>query len=144
MDVRAGSPRPDIGTAETLRQTLRRAKTVAVPGGTKSRFTEILSRLGISGEIEVKSTGRGAQSVAMVARGDAQLSIQPVSEILHVPGVELVGPLPKELEYREVYAAAIIAGSKQANAARRLIAFLSAERATAAIRKSGMEPSRRR
>ncbi len=103
------APGPDIGTAETLRQTLRRAKTVAV-----------------------------------VARGDAQLSIQPVSEILHVPGVELLGPLPKELEYREVYAAAIIAGSKQAEAARRLIAFLSAERATAAIRKSGMEPSRRR
>ncbi len=109
MDVRAGSPGPDIGTAETLRQTLRRAKTVAV-----------------------------------VARGDAQLSIQPVSEILHVPGVELLGPLPKELEYREVYAAAIIAGSKQAEATRRLIAFLSSERATEAIRKSGMEPSRRR
>ena len=141
--VRAGSPKPDISTAETLRQTLRRAKTVAVPGPTASRFTEILNRLGISGEIEVKSTGRGAESVAMVARGDAQLSIQPVSEILHVPGVELAGPLPAELEYREVYAAAIIAGSKQAEAATRLIAFLSSEPATAAIKRSGMEPSRR-
>lgn len=144
VSVRAGSPRPDLSTVEALRQTLRRAKTVAVPGGTAVRFTEVLNRLGISGEIEVKSTGRGAESVAMVARGDAQLSVQPVSEILHVPGVELAGPLPKEFEYREVFAAAFIAGSKQADAARRLITFLSSETATAAIRKSGMEPSRRR
>jgi len=69
--VRAGSPRPDIGTAETLRQALRRAKTVAVPGGTAAWFTKVLNRLGISGEIEVKSTGRRAESVAMVARGEA-------------------------------------------------------------------------
>lgn len=144
MAVRTGSPKPDISTLEALRQTLRRAKTIAVPGGAAVRVAEVLNRFGISGEIEVKSTGRGAESVAMVARGDAQLSIQPVSEILHVPGVELAGTLPTELHYKEEYAAAIIAGSKQTEAAQRLIAFLSSEAATVAIRKSGMEPSRRR
>jgi molybdate transport system substrate-binding protein len=144
MAVPSGSPKPDISTVETLRQTLRRAKIVAVPGSTASGFTEILRRLGISDEIEIKVPGRGAESVAMVARGDAQLSIQPVSEILHMPGVDLAGTLPMELQHRNPYAAAIIAGSKQAEASRRLIAFLSSESATAAIKRSGMEPSERR
>ena len=143
MAVRTGSPKPDISTVAALKQTLLRAKTVAVPGSTASRFTEVLHRLGIASEIEVKIQGRGTESVAMVARGNAQLSIQPVSEILHMPGVELAGTLPTELQYRAVFAAAIIAGSKQAEASRRLIAFFSSERATAAIKRSGMEPSRR-
>jgi len=142
--VRTGVSKPDISTVETLRQTLLRAKTVAVPGSTAARFTEVLHRLGISSEIEVKIPGRGTESVAMVARGDAQLSIQPVSAILHMPGVELAGTLPAELQYKEVYAAAIIAGSKQTEASRRLISFLSSEPTAAAIKKSGMEPSRRR
>jgi len=142
--VRTGIPRPDISTVDTLRQTLLRAKTVAVPVSTASRFTEILHQLGISSEIEVKIPGRGTESVAMVARGDAQFSIQPVSEILHMPGVELAGTIPTELQYKEVFAAAIMAGSKQAETSKRLIAFLSSERTTAAIKKSGMEPSRPR
>ena len=80
----------------------------------------------------------------MVARGTVQLSIQPVSEILHMPGVELAGTLPMELQRRTVYAAVIVVGSKQAEASSRLIAFLSSDAATASINRSGMEPSRRR
>jgi molybdate transport system substrate-binding protein len=80
----------------------------------------------------------------MVARGDAELAIQPVSEILHMPGVELVGPIPQDLHQVAVYAAAIVAGSKEPEASRRLIAYLSSDDASAAIKKSGMEPSRRR
>ena len=142
--VRSGTPRPDFTTVETFRQMLLRAKTVAVPGSTASRFTEIVKKLGISSQIELKIPGRGTESVAMVARGDAQLSIQPVSEILHMPGVELAGTIPTDLQYREVFVAAIIAGSKQAEASQRLIAFLSSEHTAATIKKSGMEPSRQR
>src|SRR5262245_36551194 len=94
-------------------------------------------------EIEVKIPSRGTESVAMVARGDAEVAIQPVSEILHMPGVELVGPIPTDLQHIAVYAAAIVEGSQQREPASRLIAFLSSEVATAAIKKSGMEPSRR-
>ena len=119
-----------------------RAKTVAVPGSAAAGFAKVLRRLGITTEIEVKIPSRGTESVAMVARGGAQLSIQPVSEILHMPGVEFGGTLPAELQHRSVYAAAIVVGSKQAEGARRLIAFLSSEAAAAAIRSSGMEPSR--
>ena len=142
--IRAGSPKPDMSTVDAFRQTLLRAKTVAAPGSAASGFAEVLRRLGISAEIEVKVPSRGTESIAMVARGAVQLSIQPVSEILHMPGVELVGTLPAELQHRAVYAAAIVAGSKQAEASRRLIAFLASDAATAAIQRSGMEPSRRR
>ncbi len=141
--IRAGSPKPDIRTVDAFRQTVLRAKTVAVPGSAAAGFAEILRRLGITAEIDVKIPGRGTESVAMVARGEAQLSVQPVSEILHMPGVEFGGTLPTELQHRTVYAAAMVAGTKQTEAARKLIAFLSSEAATAAIRNSGMEPSRR-
>jgi molybdate transport system substrate-binding protein len=142
--VRAGSPKPDITTVDALKRTLLRAKTIATPGSSSARTAEILRRLGISGEIEVKIPTRGAESVAMVARGNVLLAIQPVSEILHVPGVELAGTIPEELQYKAVFAAAIVAGSKQLAASRRLIEFLASDRATAAIKRSGMEPSRRR
>ena len=75
--VRAGGPRPDISTVDAFRQTLRRAKTIAVPGSSASTITDVLSRLGISNEIAVKSPTRGTESIAMVARGDAELAIQP-------------------------------------------------------------------
>jgi molybdate transport system substrate-binding protein len=142
--VRAGGSRPDISTVDAFRQTLLRAKTIAVPGSSTSTITDVLSRLGISNEVAVKIPTRGTESVAMVARGDAELAIQPVSEILHMPGVEFAGPIPTDLQHVSVYAAAIVAGSKELEASRRLIAFLSSDDATAAIRKSGMEPSKRR
>ena len=142
--VRAGGPKPDISTVDAFRQTLLRAKTIAVPGSGTSVITDILLRLGISNEIEVKIPSRGTESVAMVARGDAELAIQPVNEILNMPGVELVGTIPTVLQHIAVYAAAIVAGSKEPEASRRLIAFLSSDSATAAIKMSGMEPPRRR
>ena len=141
--VRVGSPRPDIGTVEAVKQTLLAAKTVAVPGSSAAGFTQLLQRLGIAGRLEVKIPGRGTESVGMVARGEAMLSIQPVSEILNMPGVELGGTLPAELQHRSVYAGAIMSGSNQTEPARRLIAFLASDAAAAAIRRSGMQPSGR-
>ena len=141
--VRAGSTKPDVSTVDALKQVLLGARTVAVPGSFASRFTELLRELGVSSRIEVKVLTRGTESVAMVARGDVPISIQPVSEILNMPGVELASAIPTELRYDIVFAAAIVAGSKQQQASGRLIAFLAADAARAAIKKSGMEPSRR-
>jgi molybdate transport system substrate-binding protein len=80
---------------------------------------------------------------ALLAAGDAAVAIQPVSELLSAPGVELVGPIPAELQFESVYSAAIVAGSTDMEASRRLIAFRSSARAAAATTKSGMVPSRR-
>jgi molybdate transport system substrate-binding protein len=142
--VRAGGPKPDVSTVKAFRQTLLRAKTIAVPSSGASRVNDILSRLGISNAITVEIPARGTESITMVARGDAELAIQPVSEILHMPGVESAGPIPTDLQDVAVYSAAVVAGSKEPEASRRLIEFLASDGATAAIKKSGMEPSKRR
>jgi len=141
--VRAGAPKPDISTVEAFRQTLLRAKTIAAPGSAAAMITNVLSRLGISAEVAVRIPSRGTESVAMVSRGDVVLALQPVSEILNVPGVEFAGTIPTDLQHVTVYAAAIVVGSKEPAASKRLIAFLSSDGAAAAIRKSGMEPSPR-
>jgi molybdate transport system substrate-binding protein len=143
MAVRAGQAKPDISTVDAFRQALLGAKVVATSGSNTSLVGDILPRLGIADLITVK-VGRYTDSIAMVARGDAALVILPVSEILGMPGVEFVGTIPTQLQLPSVYAAAIVAGSKERDTAQRLIAFLFSERATAAIKRSGMEPSQRR
>jgi molybdate transport system substrate-binding protein len=142
--VRAGAPKPDISTVEAFKQSLLRAKRIASPGSSTATITDVLSRLGISRDVTVTIPSRGTESVAMVARGQAALSIQPVSEILNMPGVELAGTIPTELQHVSVYAAAIVAGTKESESSKRLIVFLSSDGVTAAIKKSGMEPSPRR
>jgi molybdate transport system substrate-binding protein len=79
----------------------------------------------------------------MVAAGDAELVVQPVSEILPMPGVDFVGPLPAEVQYISVFSAAVVTGSKEQEASRRLIAFLASAKASAAIKQAGMDPAKR-
>jgi molybdate transport system substrate-binding protein len=81
---------------------------------------------------------------AAVGRGEAEVGLQQVSEVLAVPGVDFVGTIPAEVQYVTTFAAAVVMGSKEIDASKRLIAFLSSEGATGAIKKSGMEPSRLR
>jgi molybdate transport system substrate-binding protein len=144
--VRAGAPKPDISTVEAFKRTLVTAKSVAIPTSTTGVYLtrDLFPKLGIGNAVVVRSTSRGAASVALVAGGDAQLSIQPVSEILHMPGVEFAGLIPKEIQFVSVFSAAVVAGSKQTEVPQRLIAFLASEKARAAIIKSGMEPLGRR
>jgi molybdate transport system substrate-binding protein len=139
--VRAGAPRPDISTVESFKQTLLRAKSVTFTSSTSGVYlmTTLFPRLGIADEMAKKSTTSG---VAAVARGDAEIAVQPVSELLPVPGVDFVGTIPAEVQKVNVYAAAVVTGSKEVEASKRLIAFLSSESATAAIKKSGMERPR--
>ena len=143
LAVRAGAPKPDISTVDAFRQTLLRAKSVTFDSSTTGIYltTKLFPRLGIADEMAKKSTATGATAVAS---GDAEIAVQPVSEILPVRGVDLVGTIPAEVQYVAVFAAAVVAGSKETEAARRLIAFLTSEGATAAIKKSGMEPAKRR
>ena len=143
MIVRAGAPKPDISTVEALKQTLLRAKSVAMSSSTSGVYltTTLFPRLGIANEMAGKSTTSGA---AAVGRGEAEIGLQQVSELLPVPGVDFVGTIPAEVQYVTVYAAAVVTGSKEIEASKRLIAFLASEGAVAAIKKSGMEPSRPR
>ena len=137
--VRAGSPSRDVSTADALRQTLGLARVVAVSASGAGSVAALLSRLGIADSVTVKVGARYTDANLMVARGDAEIGIQPVSEILHMPGVDLGGTIPSSVQRATVYAAAIVAGSMHVEEAKRLIAFLSSDIATAAIKKSGME-----
>jgi len=143
MSVRAGAPKPDISTVDAFKKTLLRANSVTFPSSTTGIYmtTKLFPRLGIANEMARKVTTTG---VAAVAKGDAEIAIQPMSELLHVAGVDFVGTIPAEIQYVSVFAAARVAGSKEPEASQRLIAFLASENATMAIRKSGMEPLRSR
>jgi molybdate transport system substrate-binding protein len=142
--VRTGAPKPDISTVDAFRQTLLNAKSIVVPGSTTGIYltTTLFPRLGVDSKA-VKVTARGGESASMVAAGDAQLVVQPVSELLPMPGIDFVGPIPAEVQYISVFSAAVVTGSKEVEASKRLIAFLASEKAFGAIKQAGMEPAMR-
>ena len=140
--VRAGAPKPDVSTVEALKKALLRARTVAVPSSTSGIFLmeEIFPRLGIADKIDIKATPRGTGAAAMVASGEVDIGLLPVSEIVHAKDVDLAGVIAEEIQLHQIFAAAVVSGSKEAEAAKQLIAFLSSARAAATIQRGGMEP----
>ena len=140
--VRAGSAKPDLRTVEAVKQALLNAKLVAVPASTSGIWltTVLFPRLGIAQKINVKVTPRGAGATAMVSAGEADLAVLPVSEVLHAAGVELAGVFPREIQFIQTFSAAVVAGSNEAQAGKRLIEFLSTTRASDTIKGAGLEP----
>ena len=139
LSVRAGAPKPDISTVEAFKRTMLAAKSVTFPGSTTGIYlaTKLFPQLGIAKEMTAKTTSTG---VAAVAKGDAEIAVQPVSELLHVPGTDFVGTIPAQIQYVSVFSAAMVKEPKQAKASKELLAFLKSEKAKAAIKKTGMEP----
>jgi molybdate transport system substrate-binding protein len=140
--VRAGAPKPDVRSVDDFKQAVLKARMVAVPSSTSGIFLieEIFPRLGIAGRVNVKATPRGSGAAAMVASGEADVGLLPVSEIAHAPGVELAGVIAEEIQLNQTFSAAIAAASKETAAAKRLIAFLTSASAAQTIRRFGMEP----
>jgi molybdate transport system substrate-binding protein len=139
LAVRAGAAKPDMHNVEAFKQTLLHARSVALDSSTTGIYmtTKLYPQLGIADEMARKTTMSGPTAVA---NGEAEINIQPISEQLPVKGIELLGKIPEEVQYAAVFSAALVSGSKEADAARRLIAFLTSESAKAAIRSSGMDP----
>jgi molybdate transport system substrate-binding protein len=140
--VRSGTPKPDVTTVDAFKQILLQARIVAVPASTSGIWlTEnLFPRLGIAEQIEVKKTPRGSDAAALVAAGGAVVAVMPDSEIMVAPGVMFAGSLAAEIQFMQVFSAAVVAGSAQIEGAKRLIAFLASALAAKAIRNSGMEP----
>ena len=140
--VRAGTPKPDVSTVEAFKQVLLKAKTVAIPGSTSGIWltTDLFPRLGIAEKINVEMTPRGTDATGMVAAGRADLAVMPVSEIVHAPGVEFAGSIAADIQFVQVFSAAVVAGSGEVEGSKRLIEFLASAPASEAISKSGMEP----
>jgi molybdate transport system substrate-binding protein len=141
VSVRTGAARPDISTVEAFKRTLLNAKSITFPGSTTGIWmtTKLFPQLGIVKQLEGKITNTGA---AAVEKGDAEIAIQPVSELLHVPGTDYVGTMPAEIQYISVFSGAIVSGTKESELAKRFLAFLRSESVMNAIQRSGMDPPR--
>jgi molybdate transport system substrate-binding protein len=141
--VLAGAPKPDIGSVEALKRALLRARSVAYTqeGASGMHFSGVIERLGIANEVKAKAVRQPGGLVGeLVAAGKAEIAIQQIPELLAVPGIELVGPLPAEIQLVTVSSAGIFAGSREAEAAQRFIEFLVTPAAVRVIRAKGLEP----
>jgi molybdate transport system substrate-binding protein len=142
--VRTGAPKPDISSVEAFKRALEGAKSIAYSDSASGVYIEtvLYPKLGISEAIKAKSKMIPAEPVGeVVARGDAELGFQQTSELMPVQGIDIVGPLPAEIQKVTMFSTGIATGAKEPEAAAALIKFLSAPTAADAIRKSGMEPA---
>jgi molybdate transport system substrate-binding protein len=140
--VRSGQPKPDISTVEAFKTALVNAKSIAYSDSASGVYiqTVVYKRLDVSDAVKAKSRMIPADPVGeIVARGDAELGFQQMSELMPVKGIDLIGPIPAEIQKVTVFSAAIAANAKEPEAAAALIKFLSAPAAAPVIKKSGME-----
>ncbi|HEY7387290.1 MAG TPA: substrate-binding domain-containing protein [Bryobacteraceae bacterium] len=143
MAVRAGAPKPDISSLDALKRTLLEAKSIAYSSSVSGAYlsTELFQRLGIADQVRIKSQRIERERVgAVVARGEAEIGFQQVSELLPIQGIDYVGPLPAGAQRVTVFSAGVVAGTKDLNAARAFIKFLATADAARVIAKSGLEP----
>jgi molybdate transport system substrate-binding protein len=142
--VRRGARKPDIATPEALKQALLAAKSVAhsKSGMSGIYFPTVLARLGIAEAMKSKIVipEPGTPVGDVVAKGDAEIGVQQISELLPVAGVEIVGPLPGELQKITVFSAGVLAAAKEPDAAKALVAFVAAE-ARPLLKPKGLEPA---
>jgi molybdate transport system substrate-binding protein len=143
MAVRAGAPKPDIASVDAFRQTLLAAKSIAYSDSASGVYiaTDLMKKLGIADQVKGKSTMVPAEPVGrVVARGEAEIGFQPISALQPVPGIEIVGPLPPEVQKPTIYSAGIATKAREPDAAKALIAFLVSPAAGAEVTRSGMQP----
>jgi molybdate transport system substrate-binding protein len=144
LAVRAGKPKPDIGSVEALKRALLAARSVAYTqeGASGMHFSGVIERMGIAEQVKAKAVRQpGGLIGELVAAGKAEIAIQQIPELMAVPGIELVGPLPAENQLVTVSAAGVFAGSQQAQAAQSFIDFLSTPAAMRVMQAKGLEPA---
>jgi molybdate transport system substrate-binding protein len=145
--VKEGAPLPDISSIEAFKRLLLAAKSVAqvdpASGGTSGIYLAgLYQRLGIADQIKPKLVFvHGGSSAALVVKGEAEIAIQQISEIIAVPGVTFAGPLPTEIQSTTTYSAALGAHAKEREAANALIALLRGPQAAPLLRAKGMKPA---
>jgi molybdate transport system substrate-binding protein len=143
MAVQTGARKPDISSVDALKRALLQAKSIAYSASVSGRYisTELFERLGIADQVVGKSRRiEGERVGAVVARGEAEIGFQQISELLPVPGVEYVGPLPTEVQRISVFSAGVAANTRDSDTAHALIRFLASPEAAHSITKSGLEP----
>jgi molybdate transport system substrate-binding protein len=141
--VRAGAPKPDISSADAVKRAMLAAKSIAYSTGPSGVYIAALfQRMGIADQIKdkVKIGAPGVPIGGIIARGEAEIGFQQVSELLPVAGIDYIGPLPPDIQQITVFASGIHTGATQADAAKALVKFLTSPQAAPVIKKKGMEP----
>lgn len=147
MAVRHGAPKPDISTVEAFTRALLDAPSIAYSASVSGTYltTELFQTLGVADRVLPKSRRIVGERVgAVVARGEAAIGFQQMSELLPVPGIDIVGPLPAALQRVTVFAAGLGTSGRNLEVARRYLAFVSAPESAGAIAATGMEPLARK
>lgn len=141
--VRAGMPKPDISSVDSLRRALLDAKSIAYSSSISGVYvsTELLPKLGIAEEVKGKSKRIvGMRVGGALARGDADIGFQQISELLPVPGIDFVGPLPPEVQLVTNFSAAYVTHAKESRRSGSVVRFLTSPAATPVFVKRGLEP----
>ena len=148
MAVRTGAAKPDIGTVEALKRTLLKAQSIAYSASVSGDYltTELLQRLGIADQVlsKCRRIEGGERVGAVIARGEAEIGFQQMSELLPVPGIDHITPLPPEVQKVSVFSAGVAASTSDADAAQAMVKFIASPEAAAAITHSGLEPMQHR
>jgi molybdate transport system substrate-binding protein len=141
--IRAGAPKIDVSSSDAIRQALQNARTIAYSTGPSGVHVErLIARWGLTDQLRAKIVPPipNVPIGEVVARGDAEIGFQQVSELLPVKGIDYLGPLPADIQETTVFSAAVHRAAEQVEAARTLLKYLTAPEAAAIIRKTGMEP----
>jgi molybdate transport system substrate-binding protein len=143
LAVRAGHAHPDIGSETALRKALLAARSVAYSrlGASGVYFAQLIVRMGIAAEINAKATivQQGFTAERLVS-GEADLAVQQISELKQVDGIEVIGPIPHELQTPAMFSAGRMVSAKRAEAADRLLRYLASPEVAPVLRQSGLEP----
>ncbi|HEY2863221.1 MAG TPA: substrate-binding domain-containing protein [Casimicrobiaceae bacterium] len=142
--VAAGAPRPDIGTEPAFRQAVLAARSIGYSTGPSgAHLVRLFERWGIAETIAPRSViaPPGVPVGQLVARGEVALGFQQSSELMHVPGIDVIGALPPEVQLVTVFTAALCSGSPRPEDTNALLSFLASPAAEAAKRRHGMEPA---
>ena len=142
--VRAGAAHPDISTEDALRQAVQSAHSLSYSTGPSGvALARLFERWGIADEIKsrIVQAPPGVPVGALVARGDVELGFQQLSELIHIEGIDLLGPLPAAVQITTTFTAGLCPGSSQAAAARGLLDFMASPAAAEAKQRQGMEPA---
>ena len=141
--VGKGKPKPDISTVDALKRSLLAAKSIGYSTGPSGIYVvTMFQKMGVADEIKskLKQTPTGVFVGSIIASGEAEIGFQQVSELSFFPGVDYVGPIPAEVQLITVFSAGIPAGTKQADAAKALVSFVTAPAAAAVFKKHALDP----
>lgn len=145
LAVKAGAPRPDISSADAVRQAVLAARNISYSTGPSGvALARLFDSWGIAQELKsrIVTAPPGVPVGSLVAKGEVELGFQQLSELIHLDGITLLGKLPDAIQITTTFSAAIAKGSAHAAQAQALLQFLASDAAAATLRKEGMEPAR--